>query len=94
MQMKVAPAMKAELDKQMPKFEMLGSGVRTYTPPDKVIRHMDSTFESFFFKRDYTERNFCFYMQVCAQQYKPEEAMKAFKRMEVLGIKPTDHVYT
>ena len=33
-------------------------------------------------------------MQVCAQQHKPEEAMKAFDRMLALNIKPTDHVFT
>ena len=55
---------------------------------------MDSTFETFFFKRDYTERNFCFYMQVCAQQHKPDEVMKAFDRMLALNIKPTDHIFT
>ena len=65
-----------------------------YVPPDRVLREMDSNFESFFFKRAYTERNFGFYIQVCAQQYKPEEAHKAFKRMEALKIKPTDSTYT
>ena len=55
---------------------------------------MDANFESFFFKRAYSERNFGFYIQICAQQYKPEEAMKAFKRMEALKIKPTDTTYT
>lgn len=34
------------------------------------------------------------YMQVCAQQYKPELAHKAFDRMLSLGIQPTDHIYT
>ena len=59
-----------------------------------MLKSLDSDFESFFYKREYTERNFCFYFQVCAQQYKPQEAMKAFEKMQVLGIKPTDHAYT
>ena len=66
--MKVVPAMKAEFAKQMPKFEQLVDNANTsYIPPDKVLRAMDSSFESFFYKRDYTEHNFWFYMQVCAQ---------------------------
>ena len=62
----MAPAIKAELDKQMPRFELLEKSLE-YIPPDQVLREMDSNFESFFFKRDYTERNFGFYMQICAQ---------------------------
>ena len=91
--MKVSPAIKAEIDKQMPKFETLGPRPK-YIPPDKVLREMDADIESFFFKREYTERNFGFYLQICAQQHKPEEAMKAFRRMEALQIKPTDGTYT
>lgn len=64
--LKVAPAVKAEMNKSMPKFEMLSNERPKYIPPDKVLMEIDSTFETFFFKRDYTERNFCFYMQVCA----------------------------
>ena len=92
--MKVAPAVKAEMDKSMPKFEVLSQERAKYIAPDKVLQAMDSTFETFFFKRDYTERNFCFYMQVCAQQHKPDEVMKAFDRMLALNIKPTDHIFT
>ena len=36
-QMKVAPAVKAELDKSMPKFEMLSQERYAYVPPDKVL---------------------------------------------------------
>ena len=71
----------------MPKFDLLETSTK-YIPPDKVLRAMDANFESFFFKRDYTERNFGFYLQVCAQQHKPEEAEKAFRRMEALQIRP------
>ena len=63
-------------------------------PPDRVLKSLDTSFESFFFKREYTERNFCFYFQVCAQQYKPELASRAFEKMLTLGIRPTDHCYT
>ena len=57
------------------------------------MKHIDTSFESFFYKREYTEKNFCFYMQVCARQYKSDEALKAFRRMETMGIKPSEHSY-
>ena len=55
----------------MPKFKLLESGAalnmpRSVVPPDRVMKEIDTSFESFFFKRAYTEKNFCFYMQVCA----------------------------
>lgn len=57
------------------------------------MKHMDSSFESFFYRRKYTERNFTFYLQVLAAQYKADDALKAFRRMETMEIKPTDHTY-
>lgn len=58
------------------------------------LKQIDSSFEVFFKQRKYTERNFAFYLQVLAQQYKPKEAQEAFEKMITLGIKPTDFVYT
>ena len=69
---KQAPAVKAELEKQIPRFKLLNSALQpgesrqSFIPPDKVLKSLDSNFESFFYKREYTERNFCFYMQACA----------------------------
>ena len=57
------------------------------------MKHMDTGFESFFYKRPYSERNFSFYLQVCAKQYKADEALKAFRRMETMGIRPTEYTY-
>jgi len=99
---KQAPAVKAELAKQIPRFSLLEGppahgedfSRQPIVPPDKVLKSLDTSFESFFYKRQYSERNFSFYMQVCAQQYKPDLAQKAFDRMTTLGIKPTDHSYT
>mmetsp|Transcript_33326 Transcript_33326/g.51076 ORF Transcript_33326/g.51076 Transcript_33326/m.51076 type:complete len:83 (+) Transcript_33326:97-345(+) len=34
--------------------------------PDQFMRHMDTSFESFFYQRDYTEKNFNFYLSVLA----------------------------
>ena len=67
--LKVVPIVKAELDKQIPKFEELVESVTrsSYIPPDRVVKEMDANFESFFFKRAYSVRNFGFYIQICAQ---------------------------
>ncbi len=54
---------------------------------------MDTSYESFFYQRDYTLKNFKFYLQVLAQQYKHEDALKAFRRMEDMGLKPDDEAY-
>ena len=61
--------------------------------PDTFMKHMDTSFESFFYQREYTERNFTFYLQVLAAQYKSDEALKAFRRMEAMDIRPSDHTY-
>ena len=101
--LKQSPSVKKELAKQIPRFKMLEEhspaemarmSRQPLVPPDRVLKSIDTSFESFFYQRPYTERNFCFYMQACAQQYKPEEALKSFERMLSLGIKPTDHTYT
>lgn len=70
--LKQAPAVKAELSKQIPKFKLLektpdANMSRSIVPPDQVLKTLETSFESFFFRRPYTEKNFCFYMQVCAQ---------------------------
>jgi hypothetical protein len=37
-----------------------------YVTPSTILKQIDSSFESFFHQRDYTERNFAFYLQVLA----------------------------
>ena len=78
---KQSPAVKSEMKKQIPRFNLLDKPAnqmdkrrQPYIPADQVLKSLDTDFESFFYKREYSERNFCFYLQVCAQQYKPEEA--------------------
>jgi hypothetical protein len=93
---KVSPAIKELLNKQMPNLaELEGSIIpQPVMTASTILKQIDSTFESFFHKRDYTERNFSFYLQVLAQQYKPVEAQAAFEKMLTLGIKPSDQVFT
>ena len=57
------------------------------------MKHMDTSFESFFYQRDYSLRSFRFYLQVLAAQYKHEDALKAFRRMESMNIRPDDTIY-
>ena len=54
---------------------------------------MDTSMESFFYQRAYTERNFCFFLQILSAQGKMNEALKAFRLMESMKIRPTDHTY-
>lgn len=63
------------------------------TSPTEFMKHMDTSFGVFFYQRDFTERNFAFYIQVLAKQHKDEEALKAFRRMEEMGIEPTSFTY-
>jgi pentatricopeptide repeat protein len=51
---------------------------------------MDTAFETFFYQRDYSIKNFNFYLQVLAQQYKADMALETLRKMETLGIKPND----
>ena len=57
------------------------------------MKHIDTSFESFFYQRDYSLKSFNFYLQVLAQQYKSKEALDALRKMETLGLKPDDQSY-
>jgi len=71
--------MKSELKKKLPGFtsaqlDQLDSSVESVNNPakfkgkatDQFMKHMDTSLESFFYQRKYTERNFTFYLQVLA----------------------------
>ena len=105
---KVSPAVKTEIKKKIPAYiddlmkdipedlalEESGdpASFKSKTP-DQFMKHMDSTFESFFYQRDYTLKNFCFYLQVLSHQQKKDDALVAFRRMEQMGIRPNDTAY-
>jgi len=61
---RVSPAIKQMLNKQMPNLaEIEGSIIdQPALSASTVLKQIDSSFESFFHKRDYTERNFSFYL--------------------------------
>lgn len=61
--------------------------------PQEFVKHMNTSYESFFFQREYTRKNFDFYLQVLASQYKDEEALKVLSRMQAMGIRPDGAQY-
>jgi hypothetical protein len=73
--------MKKELKKKFPEFDSpqaftdpnLDNGMfDPKTRPGEYLKHMDTAFETFFYQRDYSLKNFNFYLQVLAQQYKAD----------------------
>lgn len=74
---KVSPRVKSEMRKKVPRYmidsSMTGEDINftkedgspahfNQTSPDTFMKHMDTSFESFFYQRDYSERNFTFYL--------------------------------
>ena len=106
---KVSPKLKKELKKKVPTYisqvlENFEDGLDAledsgdpatfkYKSPDQFMKHMDTSMESFFYQREYNTKNFNFYFQVLAAQYKKDEAIQAFRKMEAMGIKPNDSTY-
>jgi len=83
---KLSPQAKLDLKKVVsPYLQTLDSnttpGQDPSFDPSRTIRHIDTTFEHFFYQRPYTLKNFNFYLQALAQQYKPEEAYVTLEKM-------------
>jgi pentatricopeptide repeat protein len=57
------------------------------------MKMLDSSFEGFFFKREYSLKNFNYYLQVLVRQYKRKECEEAIQKMQELGIKPDIESY-
>jgi PPR repeat/Pentatricopeptide repeat domain len=92
----MSPSLREDLNKQLTHFDELGENMfeNKTVAPDVVMKQIDTSFESFFYQRAYNQHNFNFYLQVLAQQEKPELAMKAFERMRAMSIAPTDETFT
>jgi hypothetical protein len=68
----LAPLMKQELKKRFPEFDedpskpAEGGGLDGFVDPKLTpggyLKHMDTSFESFFYQRDYSMKNFNFYL--------------------------------
>lgn len=61
---KISPAVKQLMNKQIPNLSEIDGSVimPPSVSPGKILQQIDSSFESFFNQRDYTERNFSFYL--------------------------------
>lgn len=57
------------------------------------MKHLDSSFEGFFFKREYNLKNFNYYLQVLIRQHKVDECELTIKKMEEIGIQPNLESY-
>lgn len=102
MKSKIPSEMKKELNRKQPVFSDPNSEeAHLFTEslaepkyaPGHFLKQIDTSFESFFYQRDYTLKNFNFYLQVLAQQYKDEDALKTLRKMETMGLKPDDQTY-
>ena len=61
---KVAPSVAKELSTQMPELDPTKSSVfnQPKVASDSFMKHMDTSLEVFFFKRNYNQDNFAFYL--------------------------------
>ena len=84
----MTPELKLEFDKQINYYEDMSQKpeLMNKVSSSNYLKLMDSTFEGFFYKRDYTLKNFNFYLQVLAKQHKTDEALEILKKMNTIGI--------
>lgn len=68
----MAPLMKKEIKERFPEFDekapvsMSDEMSQAKMAPGEYLKNIDTSFESFFYQRDYNLKNFNFYMQVLA----------------------------
>jgi hypothetical protein len=64
----MAPLIKQEIKKRFPEFDdhrkitIHDEGFQAKTSPGEYLKHIDTTYESFFYQRDYSLKNFTFYL--------------------------------
>lgn len=65
---KMSPTIREDLDSQLQGFDEMGhdSHKLKTVAPDRAMKQIDTSFESFFYQRPYTLPNFNFYLQVLA----------------------------
>jgi pentatricopeptide repeat protein len=74
-------------------IEPFKKDVMTEVDAHNYMKHLDSSFEGFFFKREYNLKNFNYYLQVLVRQRKISELEVCLKKMEEIGIKPDMNSY-
>ena len=94
---KYSPEIKRVADSKMKEFneqtdEISDANTLKYSP-SKFMKYMDTSMEKFFYQRDYSIKNFNFYLQVLTSQYKVDEVVEVFNKMNTLGIAPDSESY-
>jgi len=98
----LTPELKEELDKQVNILDDMTKSSGFLKSPNLMTRfeaynymkHLDTSFEGFFFKRDFNLNNFNYYIQVLARQGKVQESENALIKMEEMKIQPNIETYT
>jgi len=91
----MTPELKVEFDKQINYYENMKEKTELMEKVDSTnyLKMIDSTFEGFFFKREYNLKNFNFYLQVLSKHHKPDEAFRTLEKMITMGIAPDYESY-
>jgi pentatricopeptide repeat protein len=69
-------------------IDPLKKNVMTEVDAHNYMKHLDSSFEGFFFKREYNLKNFNYFLQVLVRQNKSDILEEVLNKMEEIGIKP------
>jgi pentatricopeptide repeat protein len=75
------------------KIDSFQKNVMTEVDAHNYMKHLDSSFEGFFFKREYNLKNFNYYLQVLVRQHKSEQLEEVLNKMEEIGIQPNIQSY-
>lgn len=97
----MSPALKEEINKQvnfMTDFakgkELIETNQMERANAIDFLKKIDSSFEGFFFKREFNLNNFNYYLQVLSRQFKCNEFDGVLQKMKEMGIKPNLTTYT
>jgi pentatricopeptide repeat protein len=75
------------------KSNLLYDNVMEKADAHNYMKLLDSSFEGFFFKREFSIKNFNYYLQVLVRQDRTTECEEAIKKMQELGIIPDEESY-
>jgi pentatricopeptide repeat protein len=75
------------------KSNILHDNVMERADAHNYMKLLDSSFEGFFFKREFNLKNFNYYLQVLVRQDKISQCEEALVKMQELGITPDEQSY-
>jgi pentatricopeptide repeat protein len=97
----MSPTLKEELNKQVNYMTDVAKGKEFIesNQMDRInainfLKNIDSSFEGFFFKREFNLNNFNYYIQVLSRQFKCNQFDGVLQKMHEMGIKPNLTTYT